>query len=412
MGCCGQDTSPMGRVGGDSRGHWAWALGSAVSSRVRWVSSDIMLRCLPVTPKPDPLAPPMLFTNICRAWSNIALSTPSLWATMRIKTAMSEDFRNLMDLWAARARTRSLNLSLYGSIYRMTPSLRMFLGRYLWNRVDPLKLYLPSGDQLGQLQGPFPNLHALTIGKCKSEDGWHDPEYYSRDASDCVEMLSAAFNLVECTLDGVYFESAFEPAHSRVVIHPNIKHLYLGGYHWETDISSSSAYILQYLTLPSLERLTISNCNIEFEDLLTFFRRSSPPLQSLCMVVPSAYFRGEYSPSKEFLRLIPGITDLHLTFYGIGNSPASLRAVCSPLLPDLRSLTIRVGRPQYEDVLSALSAWRTASHSPKKSFKLMWRHEQHPTVSLKPSPDVITAFRQLMEDGMQIHVGTQKRNFI
>ncbi|KAJ7506889.1 hypothetical protein B0H11DRAFT_1679548, partial [Mycena galericulata] len=43
------------------------------------ISSDIMLRCLPVTPKPDPLAPPMLFTNICRAWSNIALSTPSLW---------------------------------------------------------------------------------------------------------------------------------------------------------------------------------------------------------------------------------------------------------------------------------------------------------------------------------------------
>ncbi|KAJ7482833.1 hypothetical protein B0H11DRAFT_1658344, partial [Mycena galericulata] len=45
------------------------------------ISSDIMLRCLPTstTAKASPRAAPMIFLNICRAWSNIALATPSLW---------------------------------------------------------------------------------------------------------------------------------------------------------------------------------------------------------------------------------------------------------------------------------------------------------------------------------------------
>ncbi|KAJ7745203.1 hypothetical protein DFH07DRAFT_702208, partial [Mycena maculata] len=45
------------------------------------ISSDIMLCCLPTgtIPYPDPQAAPMIFLNICRSWSNIALSTPALW---------------------------------------------------------------------------------------------------------------------------------------------------------------------------------------------------------------------------------------------------------------------------------------------------------------------------------------------
>ncbi|KAJ7482942.1 hypothetical protein B0H11DRAFT_1207982 [Mycena galericulata] len=372
------------------------------------ISSDIMLRCLPVTiPAADRHAAPMLFLNVCHAWSNVALSTPSLWVAMRAKTTMSDDFRKLMDLWVARARTRPLSLSLHGSMDRMTPSLGTFLGRYLWRRVQTLELHLPFGNQLRRLRGPFPGLHALTIGKGESED--EDPRY-SEDASNCVEMLSAAPNLVDCTLHGIYLESAFESDHSSVVIHSNLKHLYLGGYHWDTKIWSSSAYILQYLTLPSLERLTISDCDIEFHDLLAFLSRSSPPLQSLCMVMPSAYFRGGDSTLEEFLRLIPRITDLNLTF-STGDALASLmRAICSPLLPDLRNLVIRARPPQYEQVISALSARRTASHSPMKSYKFEWFYDDE--VDLEPSPDVIAAFRQLVEDGMQIHVGTPRRNFI
>ncbi|KAJ7482811.1 hypothetical protein B0H11DRAFT_1678849, partial [Mycena galericulata] len=45
------------------------------------ISSDIMLRCLPTTTMADPHPhdAPMVFLNICRTWSNIALATPSLW---------------------------------------------------------------------------------------------------------------------------------------------------------------------------------------------------------------------------------------------------------------------------------------------------------------------------------------------
>ncbi|KAJ7456792.1 hypothetical protein B0H11DRAFT_225715 [Mycena galericulata] len=374
------------------------------------ISSDIMLRCLPTTAKADPQAAPMVFLNICRVWSNIALATSALWAAMpHVNTAMSDDFGRLMGLWVARAGTRPLTLSLRGSMYSET-ALQTFLDLCLCDRVQTLSVYFPSGNHLGKLQGSFPNLHALTIGQ--DNDDVDDDIDYSRDASVCVEMLSAAPNLVECTLSDLYFESPFASSYRGAVTHSNIKYLYLGGYGCDTDIRHSSAYMLQYLTLPSLERLGISSFDIEFEDFLAFLARSAPPLRFLSMPVPSEYLEGRDAPMEKLFRLTPRITDLYLSPspYWVGDGIASvLHAINSPLLPDLRNLTIRLQEPPlYEEVLGSLSGRR--AYSPMQAFKLML--DENSDVNWEPTPDVITRFRQLEEDGMQIYVGTPKRNFI
>ncbi|KAJ7430241.1 hypothetical protein B0H11DRAFT_2065506 [Mycena galericulata] len=364
------------------------------------ISSDIMLWCLPTTAGADPHAAPMVFLNICRSWSIIALATPVLWATMRIETAMSDDYGKLMGLWVARAGIRPLTLSIGGSMDSETDAHRTFLEFCLWDRVQTLNVYLPSGDQLGELKGPFPHLHALTISQQRNSDEWDgNVQYYSRNASECIEMLSAAPNLVEFALNDIQFESSLASPLFRVVTHSNIKHLYLGGYCWDIDFDPSSAYMLQYLTLPSLERLAISSFDIEFEDFLVFLARSAPPLRFLSMPVPSEYLEARDAPMERLFRLAPMITDLDLSpsTYWVGDVIASvLHAINSPLLPDLRNLTVHFYSshhgepPPYEEVLGSLSGRLT--YSPMQEFKLM--------------------FRQLEEDGMQIHVGTPKRNFI
>ncbi|KAJ7174056.1 hypothetical protein C8R43DRAFT_873400, partial [Mycena crocata] len=43
------------------------------------ISSEIFMLCLPRNPLPNKKYAPLIFLNICHAWSDIALSTPLLW---------------------------------------------------------------------------------------------------------------------------------------------------------------------------------------------------------------------------------------------------------------------------------------------------------------------------------------------
>ncbi|KAJ7896270.1 hypothetical protein B0H14DRAFT_2258863, partial [Mycena olivaceomarginata] len=48
------------------------------------ISSEIFLKTLDPFPEPKALHAPMLLLNICYSWSDIALSTPALWAAFNI----------------------------------------------------------------------------------------------------------------------------------------------------------------------------------------------------------------------------------------------------------------------------------------------------------------------------------------
>ncbi|KAJ7457905.1 hypothetical protein B0H11DRAFT_1738048, partial [Mycena galericulata] len=48
------------------------------------ISSEIFIQCLPFLPEPGAHKLPMILLNICNAWTDIALSTPTLWSATHI----------------------------------------------------------------------------------------------------------------------------------------------------------------------------------------------------------------------------------------------------------------------------------------------------------------------------------------
>ncbi|KAJ7488846.1 hypothetical protein FB451DRAFT_1125082, partial [Mycena latifolia] len=144
------------------------------------ISSDIFMRCLsddPI-PTPDSTAAPLLFLNVCRSWNTIAISTPSLWAGIRLESPRTE----LMKLWLSRARNHPLSISLRGNL---DPDV-CHLVQQNARQVQTLELFFPSGKQLQELTTPLPSLQTLVLGQGQDEDGYSDS--YSRTANECVEM--------------------------------------------------------------------------------------------------------------------------------------------------------------------------------------------------------------------------------
>ncbi|KAJ7490684.1 hypothetical protein FB451DRAFT_1023389, partial [Mycena latifolia] len=82
------------------------------------ISSVIFMRCLPETPEPDSTTAPMIFLNVCQLWSHIALSTPSLWPTIHIRSPRAKTFDRLFVTWMERAPDLPVTLSLVGSLDR------------------------------------------------------------------------------------------------------------------------------------------------------------------------------------------------------------------------------------------------------------------------------------------------------
>ncbi|KAJ6466709.1 hypothetical protein C8R47DRAFT_1153446 [Mycena vitilis] len=78
------------------------------------ISSDIFLRTLPSTPElpnAHDVDVPMLFLNICHAWTDIALSIPALRATLCAVLPCTEESDKALQAWLQRAGNRPLSVS-------------------------------------------------------------------------------------------------------------------------------------------------------------------------------------------------------------------------------------------------------------------------------------------------------------
>ncbi|KAJ7453704.1 hypothetical protein B0H11DRAFT_1621137, partial [Mycena galericulata] len=76
------------------------------------ISSEIFTQCLPLLVEPGAHNIPILLLNICNTWTDIALSTPALWAAIRVVFPRPEGFPQLLRTWLQRARNRPLSVSL------------------------------------------------------------------------------------------------------------------------------------------------------------------------------------------------------------------------------------------------------------------------------------------------------------
>ncbi|KAJ7605419.1 hypothetical protein FB45DRAFT_809140, partial [Roridomyces roridus] len=86
------------------------------------ISSEIFLLCLPLRPEfpsghPRPHAhiAPLLLLNVCHTWTNIALSTPALWASISIGFPHPTGFECLLEGWLRRSGCHPLQISLRGA---------------------------------------------------------------------------------------------------------------------------------------------------------------------------------------------------------------------------------------------------------------------------------------------------------
>ncbi|KAJ7123820.1 hypothetical protein C8R43DRAFT_1031662 [Mycena crocata] len=349
------------------------------------ISSDIFLRCLPATPSPSHDVSPTTFLGVCHSWSDIALATPSLWAAFHVHRESSGDIHKVMELWFSRAHPRALSISLHGDL---DPDVCDAVHENA-QRVESLELYFPSSDELAQITTPFPCLKNLTVGPAISEEAVDQesyPDFYSEDGDECVAMLCASPNLVECTFEAINFRAV--PDDLSISSHPSLRHLHF--------TSLSSVEILRYLTLPALESLWIPSLDISDGQFLDFLTRSSP-LRCLRLTMPTFVCL-----VKSLDRLAPNLVELDLTWCDDSDFLDELIGYLSQaLIPNLRSLTLRQIRPepsQYESLVGLISG----RQSRLRTVRLLWPYSQ-PIRS--PDAGTIAALRELVAHGMEIHVG-------
>ncbi|KAJ7138870.1 hypothetical protein C8R46DRAFT_1136422 [Mycena filopes] len=132
------------------------------------VVSEIFLQTLPEFPSLGGRASPLYLGHICQRWRDIALSTPSLWSTMKI-VLLPPGFRepqrylNLLEMWLARSRDCPLSISLTDSDYHRgtpSPALEVILAQRA--RWDTVTLNTPW-YALPTIKADLPLLRSLEI---------------------------------------------------------------------------------------------------------------------------------------------------------------------------------------------------------------------------------------------------------
>ncbi|KAJ7453653.1 hypothetical protein B0H11DRAFT_271506 [Mycena galericulata] len=369
------------------------------------ISSEIFLQSLPSLPEPGAHCAPMLLLNVCNAWSEIALSTPALWAAIRVVFPRARGFQELLGIWLQRARSQPLSISL-------TSAFEGDVADIVWRHGQHIKHLELCCDEQSQdddsenididiLQcwspGPLPLLESLTIRRVMHRN--YDLRY---QGPQLLTLLRLAPNLIECTFDCV------QPVHDlpdvpETQVLPTLRRLMFANFICIVNICSDDG-ILKHLTTPSLEALSLSMYDVSSDDLLSFLKRSSPPLREL--IVGGSEFRDEkLARLVGCLLLVPTLTDLHLYCPSsriMGELFADLAQFPS-LLPNLCSWTIRLGwnntisDASWEALLRALTARRTQIQIVHVMFDRVRSF-------LEPRADLLAGFRELVAGGMEFYI--------
>ncbi|KAJ7102789.1 hypothetical protein C8R44DRAFT_808538 [Mycena epipterygia] len=360
------------------------------------ISSEIFIQCLPARPKPGASRAPMLLLNICNAWTDIALATPALWSSIHVEFPRVEGFDELLGMWLKRARNRPLSISLHNHFDAGVGPLVRQHAHLLKN----LEIYCDENNtELSALMGPFPLLTTLTIG-CSPDA---DDNTFIFSPADIRDILRFAPNLVECTFDNLTHVGGFIDT----LVLPSLRRL---DFKRHIGFDSDDGF-LRYLTLPSLETLTLFMLDISTHDLVHFLERSSPPLQKLTL---AAHDDLDLAQLEKCLRLSPTITHFQVNLFDHPQGPffAALAGYLSHFLPNLHTMAVHIAYYEisptsYDTLFRALSVRRTQIGC----LELIWSSDSDAEAS-QPSPNICASFRQLVADGMKVHIGTEDCNYI
>ncbi|KAK7049104.1 hypothetical protein R3P38DRAFT_1885089 [Favolaschia claudopus] len=367
---------------------------------------------------------PMTFLGVCELWRGIALSTPKLWTTISMTglPRRTVGYTTLSETWIERAQTLPLSLSLEGRLRPLDDNVQELLTRYQ-HQVRTLTLTVKIEDSGASsirdeyfldIEGRFSSLEKLTVlSKQKI--------YSDGVAEELLDVMRTAPGLSHCVMVNMFTTwdvPEMDPSVELLTL-PSLETLELGDIDAFTyrGIQNNSASILLYLTLPALKMLRLAALDISYDDFISFFTRSSPPLESAELSL-----RGTWPKSllNRVLRAMPTLQ--HLTLIARSKDHDRLHRFLDALttspdiLPNLRKLVISTepsANFDYEALLRLLNARRTSYSTPLECFELHFTSfdaRSHP-LAHPPSVEVESALQELREGGMKIHVGSRTKSF-
>ncbi|KAJ7123106.1 hypothetical protein C8R44DRAFT_785303 [Mycena epipterygia] len=450
------------------------------------ITAEIFVHCLPVFPKlanvmrtPDPQKPhphdsPLLLLTICRAWREIALKTPRLWASLSCHIGGAypsllfegELGRRRFSDWIQRAGSTPLHLHLqYSSSDPSTPStstepgldiffqvlerapqwcdvdLEILAQDLLQERVETaLHRNLPALETLAldvrnawgpPRAGPVvpitafaraPKLRAVCLGGLALSNiilPWAQLTSFTAvtrlSVNDCGRLLQLAPHLASFNLHSVYGQLANLTLLPAL---PHLKALVLE--------SHTCAQILQVLTLPGLIKLDLPRfLPAQDKHLIPFLTRSSPPgLREISL-------RGSYDSFTHGLRFMPVLTKIEIDDMAAARVAGILEFLLKSAssLAHLESISIRIidteddKRDMYMDYDVVVNTIERLKDNALKSFSLTWilRNEEYldrssrsaeENIGVRPTFDVLQQLADLRDEGVRVYLGTTMQAWI
>ncbi|KAJ6557901.1 hypothetical protein B0H19DRAFT_1148936 [Mycena capillaripes] len=393
------------------------------------ITSHIFVHSLPKDKKPSRHTAPLVLTQICHLWREIALATPALWQsiTMNEYREPLKDSQKLLEMWLQRSATLPLYLSFGSSDTLATQSLvdTSLNHHSRWGEIElSSRGDLDAGDKhfpvlrkvklTGWGEHPHsvrihnaPMLHEATISATPAFDvqvPWAQLTRLRFEtfelAAECLPLLSQCSDLLgHLTHRAIVSQDVFDTF--------NDPHLTLNGLE-SLEITFVGSSIVPHLTLPRLRELTLSGyLTRAIEPFRALLSRSHCSLQRLSIVMRKYDDAVKPDTLVLFFHLVPTVTNLRLV---IQRSAVHqfITALSSPsILPAMDTLTIDAERvrDEYGALLDVLRSRR--ANDILKTFALTLRpHEDRESPSSSsPLPEsAMTQFRDLAQRGLKSRV--------
>ncbi|KAJ7649842.1 hypothetical protein FB45DRAFT_886138 [Roridomyces roridus] len=375
------------------------------------LSSEIFLQCLSQwhNPRPGAHSAPMLFLNICTAWTNIAVSLPALWDTIVIHLPCATGFEEGLDRWLRRAGGRSLHISLHGTIepdvaaciWRYAASMKSLDIISFENEDVPVDGDIHHWQLLG---GTMPQESLPRLQKLRIRGAYEDAIC---SWTPVLQLLQLSPNLVDLRLENMTFGDADDLDEDLVL--PNLRQLKYTGYGLDGGLEGNT---LCWLSAPSLESITVSPSifeDTEPDAISSFLERSSPPLRELKMSRLSGPQDFTWLETCLTLSPIAGLNHFDVAtplprvldrFLTILEQPPS------SALPALQTVILRRVHldPDYfpAHYWNRLARALTSRRSQLRTVRVILSDEEWPL-----SQEIRGQFAGLLEDGMQVYIGAE-----
>ncbi|KAJ6589946.1 hypothetical protein DFH09DRAFT_1140499 [Mycena vulgaris] len=340
------------------------------------ITQQIFRACLPsIGASPaQPLSQqaPVVLTHICRDWRAIALDTPELWQSIAVDTSTGLVGPLMVGLWMSRAdpsRPSDHKLPLDISFTtKYTEQGTQYLEesmvyRQQWRDVE-LRIPMQSFSELIAYHGPFPLLRSLALSM---NSGTHTeahtitirgaPLLRAVTLTD-FPLLTADIPWEQLTTLKLATQGEAAPGIFALQRCPNLVHLEFSLIatgppplvippftlpSLQTLLTTGQP-IVQYLTLPSLEQLTIwgpgflGDIQPRTKALRALIKRSACPLERLSLRVPPKMAADAFRP---FLQAFAPVIELTLTLYFDSGLQEFVTVLQAPdVLPRLTALRI------------------------------------------------------------------------